>query len=227
VTNIALSSLGVPPAFVYQIDSHSLFWRFNTKRSLLCQAGMSLLQETMLARTVRAVLACTLRENAMRNIVPSSDDGLPLRKHFRHWLERCFLSFYQGARSPESPPPVLPPAARPLEIRTARPEPQRSTSQLAQFPGLEFRADEIGLDDRATDNDAAIRASLIYFKHRWPGRVAEIDGPEAFRLKAWRIAQEVRVPIKAARRNVARQDKPARRGLPENSRPFQSEAEGS
>jgi hypothetical protein len=51
-------------------------------------------------------------------------------------------------------------------------------------------------------NDEAIRASLIWFKHRWPGELAEIDGSEEFRRRAWEIADEVGVPIKGRRSSL-------------------------
>jgi hypothetical protein len=72
-------------------------------------------------------------------------------------------------------------------------------SELAQFPGLVFHTGGANLDHRAEVNDEAIRASLIWFKHRWPGELAEIDGSEEFRRRAWEIADEVGVPIKGRR----------------------------
>jgi hypothetical protein len=72
-------------------------------------------------------------------------------------------------------------------------------SELAQFPGLVFHANGANLDCRAEVNDAAIRAGLIWFKHRWPGELAEIEGSEAFRRRAWEIADEVGVAIKGPR----------------------------
>lgn len=69
-------------------------------------------------------------------------------------------------------------------------------SELAQFPGLVFDARGVELDKRADQNDAAIRAGLIWFKHRWPGEMAEIEGSPAFREKAWEIADEVGVVLK-------------------------------
>jgi hypothetical protein len=36
-------------------------------------------------------------------------------------------------------------------------------------------------------------------KHRWPGELAEIDGSEDFRRRAWEIAEEVGVPLKGPR----------------------------
>jgi hypothetical protein len=72
-------------------------------------------------------------------------------------------------------------------------------SAAPQFPGVEFRATEVALTGDAPDNDLAIRSSLVYFKHRWPGQAAELTGPLAFRLKAWAIAQEVGLPIKGGR----------------------------
>jgi hypothetical protein len=70
---------------------------------------------------------------------------------------------------------------------------------VPQFPGVEFRNREIGFKGDAEDNDLAIRSSLVYFKHRYPGVLAELHGPLAFRLKAWAIAQEVGLPIKGGR----------------------------
>jgi len=78
---------------------------------------------------------------------------------------------------------------------TAAPPAPATSSQLAQFPGVEFGASGVDLDDRASDSDAAIRASLIWFKHRWPGQAAVIEGPEEFRVKVWKIAEEVSVAL--------------------------------
>jgi hypothetical protein len=72
-------------------------------------------------------------------------------------------------------------------------------AELAQFPGLVFHTAGANLDHRAEVNDEAIRASLIWFKHRWPGELAEVDGSEEFRRRAWEIADEVGVPIKGRR----------------------------
>jgi Large polyvalent protein-associated domain 7 len=74
--------------------------------------------------------------------------------------------------------------------------PPAHRAQVAQFPGLVFGVRQVDLDERADQNDAAIRAGLIYFKHRWPGERAEIEGSDAFRVRAWRIAEEVGVSIK-------------------------------
>jgi hypothetical protein len=120
----------------------------------------------------------------MRSMLPSPRDSSKAAIHLlRGWLERRWPAWFQTARSPELRTPVAP-APPPVK------------NELAQFPGLDFRAHHIDLDNRAADNEAAIRASFIYFKHRWPGQVAEIEGPDAFRRTAWRIAQEVGVRIK-------------------------------
>ena len=79
------------------------------------------------------------------------------------------------------------------------PTPAAPHSELAQFPGLVFDVRGVELDDRADQNDAAIRAGLIWFKHRWPGQMAEIEGSDAFRRKAWQIADELGVVIKGPR----------------------------
>jgi hypothetical protein len=68
----------------------------------------------------------------------------------------------------------------PIASKVTAPTPK---SELAQFPGLVFDRRGVELDDRAEQNDAAIRAGLIWFKHRWPGQMAEIEGSEAFRRK--------------------------------------------
>jgi Large polyvalent protein-associated domain 7 len=68
-----------------------------------------------------------------------------------------------------------------------------------QFPGLVFDTHGASLDDHAAVNDDAIRAGLIWFKHRWPGELAVIDGDEEFRRRAWEIADEVGVPLKGPR----------------------------
>jgi len=71
----------------------------------------------------------------------------------------------------------------------------RGKGGMPQFPGVDFQERGIELDDRAGENDAAIRASLIYFKHTWPNRSAVLTGSLAFRLRVWELAQELGVPI--------------------------------
>lgn len=68
-----------------------------------------------------------------------------------------------------------------------------------QFPGVDFESTGIAFTQDAPGNDAAIRASLVYFKHRWPGEVAVIEGSEDFRTRVWRIAEEVGVPLQGPR----------------------------
>jgi hypothetical protein len=85
-----------------------------------------------------------------------------------------------------------------LPERTS-PGPVVPKSELAQFPGLVFHGNGADLDDRAEVNDDAIRAGLIWFKHRWPGELAQIDGSDEFRRRAWQIADELGVPIKGLR----------------------------
>jgi hypothetical protein len=77
--------------------------------------------------------------------------------------------------------------------------PASPKSELAQFPGLVFDARGVEMDDRAEQNDAAIHAGLIWFKHRWPGQTAEIEGSDAFRRKVLQFADEVGVVIKGQR----------------------------
>ena len=88
-----------------------------------------------------------------------------------------------------------------LPARTDRGTPSNATKgELPQFPGVRFEDHGIDFDDGvATEDDAAIRASLIYFKHRFPGKTAVIEGSYAFRLRAWAIADEVGLPVKGPR----------------------------
>jgi hypothetical protein len=71
----------------------------------------------------------------------------------------------------------------------------RGKGGMPQFPGMVFDDRGVGLDHRAETNDAAIRAGLIYFKHRWPGRFAALEGPQAFQIRVWELAQELGVPL--------------------------------
>ena len=69
-----------------------------------------------------------------------------------------------------------------------------------QFPGVDFQPQHIDFNTRdAEENDLAIRSSLVYFKHRWSGEAAVISGSEAFRIRAWAIAEELGVPLQGAR----------------------------
>ena len=76
---------------------------------------------------------------------------------------------------------------------------QGTNNELPQFPGVVFGARGIDLDHEAETNEAAIRASLIHFKHRWPGQAVVLEGSDAFRLKVWAIAEEVGVPLHGPR----------------------------
>jgi Large polyvalent protein-associated domain 7 len=109
-----------------------------------------------------------------------------LRDWVRQRLQRIFVS-ETPVDLPIGPEVTAPAAAAPR-------------SELAQFPGLVFDARGVELDDRADQNDAAIRAGLIWAKHRWPGETFEIEGSDAFLRKARQIADEVGVAIKLPRR---------------------------
>jgi hypothetical protein len=132
----------------------------------------------------------------MRGTMPSPADGnLPVRTDASvTGLVRRLLAFFQ--RTISTPSETAIPTTASTSVTTS---PRRVNSELPQFPGVVFGSGGIGLNDDAPENVAAIRASLIYFKHRWPGEVAVIDGPEAFRLKVWAIAEEVGVPLQGPR----------------------------
>jgi hypothetical protein len=88
----------------------------------------------------------------------------------------------------------------PAPTEGSRKEPVQGTNgELPQFPGVVFGARGIDLDHEAETNEAAIRASLIHFKHRWPGQTVVLEGSDAFRLKVWAIAEEVGVPLHGPR----------------------------
>jgi hypothetical protein len=97
-------------------------------------------------------------------------------------------------------PTVLSFARGPGPVTTSGGKPpvpaERGKGGSPQFPGLEFQERGIEFDDRAVDNDAAIRASLIYYKHAWPNRPAVLEGSMEFRVKVWEMAQELGVPMK-------------------------------
>ena len=80
-------------------------------------------------------------------------------------------------------------------------------SDTPQFPGLEFRATEIGFEGESSENDAAVYASLVCFKHKWPGRCAIVDGSEAFREKVRKIAAEVGGAAEGANTGIHRRIK--------------------
>jgi hypothetical protein len=172
-------------------------------------ASVTLSTSKVIARLRRTQFAKRppCRERTMRDITPSSAANPTVRPHpWRDWLRRRFPALYRAPPPPESE------TARPPECRSAAPvAPPKANSELAQFHGLHFRANDIDFDTRAADNDAAIRASFIYFKHRWPGRPAEIEGTLAFRVRAWRIAQEVGVRIKGAPPRAAPSNSVARK----------------
>ena len=78
--------------------------------------------------------------------------------------------------------------------RTALETPFRTASP--QFPGVEFQAQSIDFNTKdAEENELAVRSSLVYFKHRWPGGVCVLEGAEEFRIRAWRIAEELGIRV--------------------------------
>ena len=65
--------------------------------------------------------------------------------------------------------PSIPTDNRPQSTNASGKPLQVANSELPQFPGVTLDGCGAELNDQASENDAAIRASLIYFKHRWPG----------------------------------------------------------
>jgi hypothetical protein len=129
-------------------------------------------------------------ENKMRELIRWSESATSeLRRRVETWLAELLQCISGSDAQPE---PLSAPEPRPATSVIPK-------SELAQFPGLVFDSSGAGFDHRAEVNDDAIRASLIWFKHRWPGALAEIDGSEAFRRRAWEIADEVGVPVKGPR----------------------------
>jgi hypothetical protein len=49
---------------------------------------------------------------------------------------------------------------------------------IPQFPGVDFHRSGVTLTEEAPESDDAIRASLIWFKHRWPEELA--SSPESW-----------------------------------------------
>ncbi len=80
-------------------------------------------------------------------------------------------------------------------LKKTDPPPPGANGELPQFPGVVFGARGIDLDGNAEHNEAATRASLVYFKHRWLGEAVALEGSDAFRLKVWAIADELGVPL--------------------------------
>lgn len=69
-----------------------------------------------------------------------------------------------------------------------------------QFPGVEFQSHRIDFNTKdAEENELAIRSSLVYFKHRWPGQACVLEGSEEFRIRAWRIAEEFGIRVQGPR----------------------------
>jgi Large polyvalent protein-associated domain 7 len=110
-------------------------------------------------------------------------------QRLQDWVEQLLERHFGAEQRLEPPSPPERTSARPVVPK----------SELAQFPGLVFHGNGADLDHRAEVNDDAIRAGLVWFKHRWPGQLAEIDGSEEFRRRAWEIADEVGVPLKGPR----------------------------
>jgi hypothetical protein len=97
------------------------------------------------------------------------------------------------ANPSRTPTPALPPTpSRPPAIAPPH-------TGAPQFEGVAFDARGIDFDHRAEDNELAIRSSLVYFKHRYPGGTATLEGPPGFRALARRLAAEVGVPVEDER----------------------------
>jgi len=133
----------------------------------------------------------------MRDLTPSpAAAGLPKSVDaFGKRLLKGLLGLFQTS----DPLPVQRKTDPSPPRRTPVPSRAQGTREMPQFPGVDFIWCGVDLNGEAPDNDAAIRASLIWFKHRFPGQAAEIIGPEEFRRKAWRIAEEVSLPLKGPR----------------------------
>jgi Large polyvalent protein-associated domain 7 len=110
-------------------------------------------------------------------------------QRLQDWLEHLLERHFGAEQRLDLPSPPERTSSSPLVPK----------SELAQFPGLVFHGNGADLDHRAEANDDAIRAGLVWFKHRWPGELAEIDGSDEFRRRAWEIADEVGVPLKGPR----------------------------
>jgi Large polyvalent protein-associated domain 7 len=136
------------------------------------------------------------RRNSVQDLIPWP--GLARwSQRLQDWVEQLLERHFGTEKELEQPTPS--------EQRSSAPVIPKS--ELAQFPGLVFDTSGASLDDRAVVNDDAIRAGLIWFKHRWPSELAVIDGSEEFRRRAWEIADEVGVPLKGPRpgsREIAR-----------------------
>jgi hypothetical protein len=70
---------------------------------------------------------------------------------------------------------------------------------MPQHPGVEFQSNGVELTGEASETDSAIRASLIWFKHQFPGHAAVVTGPDDFRAKVWLLADELGVPLHGPR----------------------------
>jgi hypothetical protein len=69
-----------------------------------------------------------------------------------------------------------------------------------QFPGVEFLPHKIDFSTKeAQENELAIRSSMVYSKHRWPGALCTVDGPEDYRARVWRIAEELGIRMAGPR----------------------------
>src|ERR1700674_2609615 len=120
---------------------------------------------TRIARSFRlAPMACASRtarpharrENDVQDLIQwpgtrGSTWSQGLRNWVRQGLQRIFGTETRADLS--------------MASEVTSPTPAAPHSELAQFPGLVFDVRGVELDDRADQNDAAIRAGLIWFKH--------------------------------------------------------------
>jgi hypothetical protein len=99
----------------------------------------------------------------------------------------------------------------PASSRGTLPETPLHTAS-PQFPGVQFQPQHIDFKTKdAEENELAIRSSLVYFKHHWPDTACVLTGPEDFRARAWRIAEELGIRVQGVRPTsgaVTRRDEP-------------------
>lgn len=85
----------------------------------------------------------------------------------------------------------------PAVLRRLVPETPLRTA-TPQFPGVEFLPIDFTTKE-AEENELAIRSSLVYFKHRWPGALCIVEGQEDYRARVWRIAEELGIRMAGPR----------------------------
>lgn len=129
-----------------------------------------------------------LRLVGLKSAQPFTDPELD--KIEEHWRE--LLAMYQIAVKE-----IKKVAVKKIDEETNKELKWRALSiELADSSHLQIDHRGITFTGAVNENDDAIRASLVFFKKKWRGKAAALEGTDRFKLKTWVQAQLLGVEIK-------------------------------